>query len=61
MRTVTREAQLDALPQGARVRFTVSGAICTKTLGGLWTIEGHKGAYMPDELTMNGTPLEVLD
>lgn len=59
--TVTTEAELDALPKGTRVRFTVSGAVCTKTIGDLWLVEGHKGCYMPSELAMNGTPMDVLE
>ena len=58
---VTTEWELDELPKGARVRFTASGAICTKTIGDLWLIEGHKGCYMPCDLVMNDTPMEVLD
>lgn len=58
---ITTERELDALPKGTRVQFTVSGAVCTKTIGDLWLIEGHKGCYMPSELVMNDTPLEVLE
>jgi hypothetical protein len=58
---VSTERELDALPKGTRVRFTASGAVCTKTIGDLWLIEGHKGCYMPSELVMNGTPMDVLD
>jgi hypothetical protein len=61
LRQVSTERELDALPKGARVRFTASGAVCTKTIGDLWNIAGHKGAYMPSELVMNGTPMEVLE
>jgi hypothetical protein len=59
--TVSTEPELDALPKGTRVRFTASGAICTKTIGDLWLIEGHKGCYMPSELVMNGTPMDIID
>lgn len=55
------ERELDALPKGTRVQFTASGAVCTKTIGDLWLIEGHKGCYMPSELVMNGTPMEVIN
>lgn len=58
---VTTERELDALPKGTRVRFTASGAICTKTIGDLWMVEGHKGCYMPSDLLINDTPLEVLE
>lgn len=61
MRTVSTERELDSLPKGTRVRFTASGAICTKTIADLWNIEGHKGAYMPSELVMNGTPMDILE
>lgn len=61
MKTVSTERELDALPKGTRVRFTASGAICTKTIADLWLIAGHKGCYMPSELVMNGTPMEILE
>lgn len=61
MRLIHTERELDALPKGARVRFTASGAVCTKTIGDLWLIEGHKGCYMPSDLTINNTPMEVLE
>jgi hypothetical protein len=61
MTTVSTENELDALPQGTRLRFTASGAVCTKVLGGLWSVTGHKGAYMPSDLVMNGTPMEIID
>lgn len=61
MKTVTTERELDDLPKGTRVRFTASGAVCTKTIGDLWLIEGHKGCYMPSELVMNDTPMEILE
>lgn len=61
MKQVSTERELDALPKETRVRFTASGAVCTKTIGDLWLIEGHKGCYMPSELVMNGTPMDVLD
>lgn len=58
--TVSTEAELDALPKGQKVKFTVSGAVCTKVAGGLWTVEGVKGAQMPGDLCLNGTPMELL-
>jgi hypothetical protein len=61
VRTVRTERELDALPTGAKLRFTVSGALITKVTGGLFTVEGHKGVYLPSDLTTNGTPMEVLE
>lgn len=61
MKTVSTEWELDALPVGQRVRFTVSRAVCTKVLGGLWKVEGVPGVQMPGDLCINGTPMEVLE
>ena len=61
MTTITTEQELDDLPKGTRLRFTISGAIITKELGGLFSVEGHKGVFMPSDLTINNTPMEILD
>lgn len=60
MTTVHTERELDELPIGTRLRFAASGAILEKTLGQMWWIEGAPGAYMPCDIVMNQTPLEIL-
>lgn len=60
VKTVITEAELDALPQGTRLRFTISKAIIEKTLGDLWVVHGVKGVFGSDDITRNRTPLEVL-
>jgi hypothetical protein len=61
LKTVSKEYELDALPKGTRIRFTISKAIATKTIGNLWMVAGSPGVYMPGDLCMNGTLMEVLD
>ena len=61
MTTVNTERELDTLPVGQKLRFTVSGAVCTKVAGDLWTVEGVPGVQMPGDLCLNGTPMELLN
>lgn len=59
--TVVTEAELDALPLGTRLRFTISRATLEKTHGGLWKVHGVKGVFGSDDICRNGTPMEILD
>jgi hypothetical protein len=61
MITVSTEEQLDALPFGTRLRFTVSGAKLEKTLGDLWIVDGVKGCFGSDDICRNRTPMEILN
>ena len=59
--TVVTEDQLDALPFGTRLRFTISGAKLEKTLGDLWKVAGVPGVFGSDDICRNRTPMEILD
>lgn len=61
MTTVVTEADLDALPKGTRLRFTVSKATLEKTHGDLWKVDGVKGVFGSDDICRNRTPMEILD
>ncbi len=61
VKTVSKEHELDALPKGTRLRFTVSGATLYKTFGDLWVVDGISGVQMPADLCLNGTPMEILE
>lgn len=58
--TVVTETELDALPVGTRLRFTISKATLEKTHGGLWKVDGVKGCFGSDDICQNGTPMEIL-
>jgi len=58
---VTTEQELDALPFGTRLRFTISKAVLEKTHGGLWKVHGVKGCFGSDDICRNGTPMEILE
>jgi len=59
--TVSTERELDLLPRGTVLQFTISKVRVTKVLGDLWEVENVKGVWMPSEITQNQTPLEVID
>lgn len=61
MRTVVTEAELDALPFGTRLRFTVSRATLSKTHGDLWKVDGVSGVFGSDDICRNRTPMEILE
>lgn len=61
MKTVVSEDQLDLLPRGTVLRFTVSKTRVTKVLGGLWEVENVKGVWMPCDIVRNQTPLEIIE
>jgi hypothetical protein len=58
--TVKTEQELDALPKGTRLRFTVSGATLYKTIADMWVVEGVKGCWGSDEICANRTPMEII-
>jgi hypothetical protein len=55
------ESELDALPEGARLRFVGSGVGLEKTLGGLWRVQGHKGVWGADDIVRNRNPMEIIE
>lgn len=61
MVTVVTEAELDALPMGTALRFTISRARLVKTHGDLWKVDGVKGVFGADDICRNGTPMEILE
>jgi hypothetical protein len=61
LKTVVTEAELDALPYGTRLQFTISKATLRKTYGDLWEVDGVKGCFGSDDICRNRTPMEVLE
>lgn len=60
MRTVVTEEELDALPFGTRLRFSVSQVTLEKTFGDLWRVSNVPGVYGSDDICRNGTPMEII-